>query len=112
MDAHDLARRWMILVDRAKRTVKKTSQCGIRKVLHPGSSICRPTNDRMLRYPRFPYDVFTDTIIAGTISKCGNKYSQVFGMSFGWNRSYPMATKVQAHEDLSFLFKRDGVPPP
>ena len=90
--AHDLARRWMIPIDRVKRTVKKTSQRGIRKVLHPGSSICRPINDRMLRYPCLPYDVFTDTIIAGTVSKCGNKYSQVFGMSFGWTRSKPMAT--------------------
>ena len=26
VDAHDLARRWMIPIDRAKRTVKKTSQ--------------------------------------------------------------------------------------
>ena len=65
----------------------------------------------MLRYPRLLYDVFTDTLIAGTVSKRGNKYSQVFGTSFGWNPSYPMATKDQAHEDLSLLFKRDGVPP-
>ena len=65
----------------------------------------------MLRYPRLPYDVFTDTLIAGTVSKRGNKYSQVFGTSFGWNRSYPMAKKVQSHEALSLLFKREGVPP-
>ena len=73
VDAHDLSQRWMIPIDRAKRTVKKTPQRGIQKVLHPGSSIRRPTNDRILQYPRLPYDVFTDTIIAGTISKCGNK---------------------------------------
>ena len=65
----------------------------------------------ILRYPRLPYDVFTDTLIAGTVSKRGNKYSQAFGTSFGWTRSYPMATKGQAHEALSLLFKRDGVPP-
>ena len=40
VDAHDLARRWMIPIDRAKRTLKKTSQRGIPKILHPGSSIC------------------------------------------------------------------------
>ena len=87
MYAHDLAQRWMIPIDRAKRTVKKTSQRGIRKILHPGSSVCRP-----------------DTLIAGTVSKRGNKYSQVFGTSFGWTRSYPIATKGQAHEALSLLF--------
>ena len=58
-----------------------------------------------------PYDVFTDTLIDGTVSKRGNKYSQVFGTSFGWTRSYPMATKGLAHDALSLLFKRDGVPP-
>ena len=94
MDAHDLDRRWMIPIDHAKRTVKKTSQRGIRKVLHPVSSIRPPTNDIMLRYPRLPYDVFTDTLIAGTVSKHGNKYSQMFGTSFGWTRSYPMALEI------------------
>ena len=48
VDAHDLARRWMIPIDRAKRTVKKTSQRGIQKLLHPGSSIRWSTNNRML----------------------------------------------------------------
>ena len=94
-----------------KRTVKKISQRGIRKELHPVCSIRRPTNDRILRYPRLPYDVFTDTLTAGTVSKHGKKYSQVFGTSFGWTRLYPMATKGQAHESISLLFKRDGVPP-
>ena len=65
----------------------------------------------MLRYPRLPYDVFTDTLISGTVSKRGKKYSQVFGTTFGRTRSYPMATKGQSHETLSLLFKRDGVPP-
>ena len=73
VDAHDLDRCWMIPIDRAKRTVKKTSQRGIRKVLHPGSSIHRPTHNRMLRYPRLLYDVFTDTLITGTVSKRGKK---------------------------------------
>ena len=64
----------------------------------------------MLRYPSLPYDVFTDTLIAGTVSKRGNKYSQVFGTSFGWTRSYLMDTKGQAHEAISLLFKCDSVP--
>ena len=111
VDAHDLARRWMIPIYRAKQTVKKKSQRGIWKVLHPGSSICRPINNRMLQYPHLPYDVLTDTLISGTVSKRGNKYSQMFGTSFGWTRSYPMANKGQVHENRSLLFKRDGVPP-
>ena len=48
VDAHNLARRWMIPIDRVKRNVKKTSQRGIKKILHPGSSIRRLTNNIML----------------------------------------------------------------
>ncbi len=32
-------------------------------------------------------------------------------MSFGWARAHPMTRKGEAHEILSLLFHRDGVPP-
>jgi hypothetical protein len=32
-------------------------------------------------------------------------------MSFGWARAHPMTRKGEAHETLSLLFRRDGVPP-
>ena len=55
--------------------------------------------------------VFGDTLIAGTVSKRGNKYAEVFTTSFGWTRVFPMKKKSEAHEGLSLLFQRDGVPP-
>ena len=111
VDAQSLARRWSIPLHRAKNTVQMTTQRGIRSVLHPSINVRRPTNDRMLRYPRMPHDVMTDTLIAGIVSQQGNKYSQVYGTSFGWARAHSMKTKGAAHETLSLLFKRDGVPP-
>eukprot|EP01082_Thalassiosira_pseudonana_P011515 g10091.t1 g10091 contig4:1200994-1201527(-) len=36
--------------------------------------------------------------------------SQVFATDFGWSRNYPMRQKSQAHEALSVLFSREGVP--
>ncbi len=54
---------------------------------------------------------FTDTLISGTVSKRGNKCSQVFATSYGWSRNMPMKTKGEAHYALDQLFKRDGVPP-
>ena len=65
----------------------------------------------MLRYDRLPHDIFTDTMIAGTVSKRGNKNAQVYTTSYGWCRAFPMTKKSDAHETLSLLFKRDGVPP-
>jgi hypothetical protein len=55
--------------------------------------------------------MFTDTLVAGTKSSQGNKYSQVFTAPYGWTRAFSMKRKGDAHEALSLLFHRDGVPP-
>jgi hypothetical protein len=43
-------------------------------------------------------------------SKRGNKYVQVYCSPDGWTRAFPMKRKSEAHETLSLLFARDGVP--
>ena len=65
----------------------------------------------MLRYYRLPHALFSDTLIARSVSKSGNKYDQMYGASFGWAQDFPMAKKGDTHENISLLFKRDGVPP-
>ncbi len=37
--------------------------------------------------------------------------AQVYATSFGWAQAYLMKRKGEAHETLSFVFHRDGVPP-
>lgn len=111
VDAHTLAKRWMIPLDRATRTVRQTTQRGVRTVVNPTLSRRFPTNDRMLRYPRLPHTVFSDTLIAGSVSARGNKNAQIYATNFGWGRAFPMKHKSDAHETLSLLFSRDGVPP-
>ena len=68
------------------------------------------TNDRQLRYRRLPVDMFTDTMISKTLSRRGNKCAQIFATADGWTRAYPMERKSQAHEALSLLHQREGVP--
>ena len=63
----------------------------------------------MLRYCRLPHELFSDTLISGSVSKSGNKYDQMYGVSFGWARDFPIANKGYTHETLFLLFKRDGV---
>ena len=65
----------------------------------------------MLRYDRLPHTLFTDTLIAGTKSYRGNKYSQVFASSYGWSRAYGLPAKSDAHKALSLLFRREGIAP-
>ena len=106
-----LASRWMMSPEKALQTINVMTQRGVRTCLNPTLSRRVPTNDRHLRDRCLPADLFTDTLIAGTTSKHGNKNTQVFNARNGWTRAYPMARKGEAHEALSLLFHRDGVPP-
>ena len=110
-DPQLLARNWGIDLQTAKCTVNVTTQRGLRTVLHPTLSRRFRTNDRQLRYRCLPIDCFTDTLISNTASRRNNRYAQVFATSEdGWCRAYPMAKKSLAHEGLSLLFQREGVP--
>ena len=55
--------------------------------------------------------MYTDTLEAKVRSwHRKNKYAQVFGTCLGWTRVYPMRNKSDAHEGLSLMAQRDGVP--
>ncbi len=64
----------------------------------------------MLRYKRILHTMFSNTLFAGSVSQQDNKMAQVYATSFGWARAHPMKCKGDAHETLSLVFQRDGVP--
>jgi hypothetical protein len=103
----------MISPQQAQKTITVTTQWGVRECLNPNIARRFPTNDRMLRYKRLPHPIFFDTMFAKTAAVGGNKcaQAQVYTTSFGWCRAFPMEQKGEAHESLSLLFQRDGVPP-
>jgi hypothetical protein len=63
-----LANRWGISLERAKVTLKVTTQRGVRNTLHPTLTRRFKTNDRMLCYRRLPCVMHTDTAF------CHHKY--------------------------------------
>ena len=75
---YDLAERWNIGLETAKRTLLKTSQRGLTASPNLLLSQQYSRNDRMLRYRRLPVDLFTDTLEAWIVSHRGNKYAQVY----------------------------------
>jgi hypothetical protein len=111
IDFMTLAGRWMIAPDHARKTMQRTTQRGFRTCLNPTLARRFPTNDRMLCYKRLLHTTFTDTMFAGMPSHSGNKCAQAYSTSFGWARAHPMTRKGEAHETLSLLFHRDGIPP-
>ena len=110
LDAQLLARKWGIGLDAAKRMIRATTLRGIQSVLDPTISRQYPTNDRQLRYRRLPLEMYSDTMKASVRSRNGNKYTQVYCMRSSWTLAIPKQSKSEAHETLSLLFSRHGIP--
>jgi hypothetical protein len=106
-----LAEKWLVSMDVAKRTLKRTTQMGMRTISHPSLACQFRTNDRQLQYKCLCHDVFTDMMQAKTKSCWGDLYTQVYATGFHWSRAHPMKKKSNAHTSLSLVFQRDGVPP-
>ena len=100
---YDLAKRWNIGLERAKRTLLKTTQRGQRTSPNPLLSQWYSTNDRMLRYRRLH-----DTLEAKIVSHWRSRYAQVYTHRHTWCKAYPMAKKSDAHETLSLLLAQEG----
>ena len=110
INAETLAKNWGIGLEKAKNTLKVTTQRGIRTVVHPTLARRFRTNDRQLRYRRLPVDLYTDTMKSTVKSQRGNRFAQVFCARNGWTRAFPLEKEAHAHEALSLLFQREGVP--
>ena len=104
---YELAQRWIIGLETAKRTILKTTQRALRSSPNPLLSQWYSTNDRILRYRRLPVDLFSDTLEQ---AHRGNKYAQVYSHRSTWCKAYPMARTSEAHETLSLLFVQQGIP--
>jgi hypothetical protein len=65
----------------------------------------------MLQYERVLHTMFSNMLFTGSVSQQGNKMAQVYATSFGWACAHPMKRKGDAHETLSLVFQRNGVPP-
>lgn len=111
ISAATLARRWNISLDNAEKTLQATTSRAVRLLTQPHLSRRFRTNDRQLRYFRFGCHMFTDTLFAAVPSwHRRNTCGQVFATDFGWVRFYPMQKKSQAHEALSLMARRIGIP--
>ena len=80
-------------------------------MLFPSLSWRFQTNNRQWQYMRLRHDVFVDTFLAGTKSKRGKSYAEVFVTNFVWLHVFSMPEKGGAYEALYLFFQQDGVPP-
>jgi hypothetical protein len=110
VDAATLANNWGIGIEAAKRTRLVTTQRGIRRMIPPSLTKRYKTNDRQLQYRHLPVTMYTDTMFSSILSRQDKKAAQILCTDFGFVRAFPMKKEKEAHEALSLLFHRDGVP--
>jgi hypothetical protein len=87
-----------------------TTQRGIRRMIHPSLTKRYNTNARQIRYRRLPVTMYTATMYSTILSRQINKESQIFCTEFGFVRAFPLKKEKEAHESLTLIFHRNGVP--
>ena len=81
----------------SKKKLQVTTKSGIKIILHQYLTKNFRKNEQVLRYRRLTHNVFGDTFIADTTSKCGNKYAEVFATNFGYTREFTMKRNYETH---------------
>jgi hypothetical protein len=103
-----LADHWMIGLETARQTLKRTTQCFLRSALLPLSR--RYKADRMYRVPRLQGEWYTDTVEGRCKSRDGNKYGQMFANEAYFAVFYRMDSKSKAGDALHTFCREYGAP--
>ena len=109
--AEQLASRWRIGLETAKRTLESTTQLGVRDFSRYKGTRRLKHSHYQLKYRRIRDTVYTDTMYAAIPSwRSRNKFAQVYSTSFGWVWAVPMQSKGDAHLTLTQFHRRFGIP--
>jgi hypothetical protein len=104
-----LSRRFRIGLETAKKTLRVTTQAGIRNVLAPTERKVRQILDH-LKFPTLAGRTFIDMMIAKGPSIRQYKAAQVFTDGSGFDHFYLIDTKGDAHEALLDHIKEVAIP--
>jgi hypothetical protein len=110
VDAATLSKSFVTGIDASKRTSLVANQREVKKMIHTSLKKRYKTNDRQLINLRLPVTLFMNSIYSTILSIQGKKAAQILCDGAGWRRAFPMNKEKEAHESLSMLFHRDGVP--
>jgi hypothetical protein len=108
--AEELAVRWKIGIETARRTLEATTQLAVRDFSHTTAGRRLKPYAYQLKYPRLSCTMYTDTMFGRVRSLDGNTCAQVYCTPFHWIHVDPMATEKDAHKTLDPLFRQAGVP--
>ena len=104
-----LARKWHIGKERAKQTLKVTTQRGIRNIRNPLTKRLRTQRWRNKRM--IPGKWYSDTMhfkVKSIMRK--ETVAQIFSNGFGYEEFYPCEREARCHEGLSRFVNEIGIP--
>ena len=107
--ADQLARRWGISIESARKTIKATTQEHVRQAVHPITRRFR-TDLSTFRFRRLREKLSSDTAFMKVKSLQGNTCFQVFSSPCGFVQVYPLETKAEAGDALRLLTEDIGAP--
>ena len=104
-----LAQKWGIGLERAKSTLKCTTQHSIRSAILPLTRRYR-TDLMSQRLRRLTTKWYTDTLFAKEKSLLGNTCAQIYTDGKGFTHVYPMERKSEAGDTLQAVSRDIGIP--
>jgi hypothetical protein len=112
VDANQLAKLWNIGLSTAMKTIKCTTQKGVRNTMYPIERRFR-TKQAQLRYKQLSGrhgTFYTDTFFANTNSLNGCKMAQIYVNDLSFTKVYPMKNKSDIPDTLSNFIHDVGIP--
>jgi len=111
-NADDLAKKWCIGIETAKKTLRCTTQKGIRNTMYPIERRFR-TRQAQLRYNQLSGRhgrFYTDTFFSSVPSLNGSKMAQLYINDLSFTKTYPMKLKSEVADTLSKFIHEVGIP--
>ena len=106
----ELASRWGIGLETARKTLDKTTQLAVRNFTDSlGGRRMKPIHYQ-LKHRRLRCEMYVDVYIAKCKSLRGNKVATFYCTPFHWIRFDPTPERRDAHKTLDLLFQTVGIP--
>jgi hypothetical protein len=105
----DLANRWFIGIELARRTIEATTQRGVRDFTMTSGTQRMKHRFQQLLYRHLKATVYTDTLFTSIKSMRQNTCAQIYVTDFQWVKVYPLRRKADAHLSLDQLHRDFGV---
>jgi len=105
----NVARRWMVGLDAARKSLKVTTQRGVRSILNPAMRRFK-TQMTHLRYPRIKGTFYADIMEPKIKSVDAQNFAHIIGNGHGYTKVYPMERKNESIYALDDFVKKVGIP--